>query len=82
MRIIHLFIKHLLGTFSVPGIVLGLETLSGNGGDRHVTRKVHVRMSRPVAGGVQVALGTLDEVRETFLEEGVYKMSPKGCMCP
>ena len=47
-----------------------------------MTRKVHVRMSRPVAGGVQVALGTLDEVRETFLEEGVYKLSPKGCMCP
>lgn len=68
--------------FSVPGIVLGPEILGSDGSERHVTRKVHVRISKHVAGGVQVAMGTPDELRESFLEEGVYKLSPRGCLFP
>lgn len=39
-----------------------------------MTRQVQDRVSRLMAGGVRVAVGILGEVRESFLEEGVYKL--------
>lgn len=38
-----------------------------------MTRQVRDRVSRLMAGGVQVAVGILGEVRESFPEEGVCK---------
>lgn len=61
----------------MPRTVLGPETLGGNADDRRVTRQVW-DIEWACGSGQEVAVGMPDEVKESFLEEGVYKQSPRG----